>query len=470
MSGLFGVASTRNCVETLFYGVDYHSHLGTEVAGLAVLGEFFQHRIHALGVNQFKSRFAEEIERMPGASGIGVVSDSNTQPFIVSSRVGDFALVTAGLITNIDELAEGLLATGHSFSEVARGRINPTELVAKTISGGKDLIDGITRVYERIEGSVSMLLLTRDGIIAARDAHGRLPLVVGSGAGAWAVASESCSFPNLGFKVEKFIAPGEIVKVTADGMQILKAAKPGCRICTFLWIYTGYPASAYEGITVESVRERCGALLAKKDTVEADCVSGIPDSGVGHALGYAMESRLPYRRPLVKYTPGYGRSYTPASQDTRDLVAKMKLIPIREIIQGQRIVICEDSIVRGTQLKNLTIQKLWDNGAAEVHMRAACPLSCTPASMRFRRGAKRSSPRGGPSATSREREPWTSHATPIPRRANTRTWSSGSVAISTSRASRISRWQRSRKRSACRASVSARTAGWGERRTESLSA
>jgi len=373
MSGLFGVVSSRDCTETLYYGTDYHSHLGTEVAGMAVLGDFFQHRIHSIVNSQFKSRFADEIKRMSGSGGIGVVSDSNTQPFVVSSRVGDFALVTAGLITNVDSIAKGLLSEGHSFAEVAFGRINPTELVAKIIASGKTLVDGIERVFDKIEGSVSMLLLTREGIYAARDSMGRTPLVVGSGGDSWAIASESCAFPNLGFKVEKFLGPGEIVLVTQNGMRIEHKAGKKNQICSFLWIYTGYPASAYEGVTVESVRERTGALLAKKDKIRADYAAGIPDSGTGHAIGYAMESGLPFRRPLVKYTSGYGRSYTPPSQEIRNLVAKMKLIPIRDIIEGKRIVLCEDSIVRGTQLKNLTIQKLWDNGAAEVHMRPACP-------------------------------------------------------------------------------------------------
>jgi len=373
MSGLFGVVTTGDCTETLFYGTDYHSHLGTEVAGIAVLGDFFQHRIHSIANTQFKSRFADEIKRMSGSSGIGVISDSNTQPFVVSSKVGDFALVTAGLITNIDALARKLLGEGHSFSEMAHGQVNPTELVAKVISSGANLVDGIVKVFDEIEGSVSMLVLTRDGIIAARDSEGRTPLVIGSGAGAWAVTSETCAFPNLGFRVEKFLGPGEVVRITADGPQVAHGAGKGFQICSFLWIYTGYPASTYEGVSVESVRERCGRLLAKNDCIKADLVAGIPDSGTGHAIGYAMESKLPFRRPLVKYGPGYGRSYTPASQDVRNLVAKMKLIPIRDIIEGKRIVICEDSIVRATQLKNLTIQKLWDNGAAEVHMRAACP-------------------------------------------------------------------------------------------------
>jgi len=373
MSGLFGVVSTSDCCETLFYGTDYHSHLGTEVGGLAVLGDHFQHRIHSITNYQFKSRFADEIKRMAGASGIGVISDSNTQPFLVSSRVGDFALVTAGLITNIDEVADRLRREGHSFAEFAFGQINPTELVAKIIATGASIVDGVERVFQSISGSVSMLLLTRDGVYAARDSMGRTPLVIGEGGGAWAVASEACAFPNLGFKVVKFLGPGEIVLLTPGGLRSRRPPGKECQICSFLWIYTGYPASSYEGVSVEAVRERTGAMLARKNNISADLVAGIPDSGTGHAIGYAMESRLPFRRPLVKYSPGYGRSYTPVSQEVRNLVAKMKLVPIRDIIDGKRIVLCEDSIVRATQLKNLTIQKLWDNGAAEVHMRAACP-------------------------------------------------------------------------------------------------
>ncbi len=373
MSGLFGVISSTDCTQHLFYGTDYHSHLGTEVAGLAVLGDHFQHRIHSIANTQFKSRFADEMRKMVGASGIGVISDSNPQPFLVSSRIGDFALATAGLITNIDELAGELLDSGHSFAEFAFGRINPTELVAKIISCGSSIVDGIEKVFEKIEGSVSMLVLTREGIYAARDFHGRTPLVIGSSGNAWAVASESCAFPNLGYKVVKYLKPGEIIQLTSSGPRSQNKDGRACQICSFLWIYTGYPASSYEGVSVETVRERCGALLARKDTVEADLAAGVPDSGTGHAVGYAMQSRLPLRRPLVKYTSGYGRSYTPPSQETRDLVAKMKLIPIRDIIDGKKIILCEDSIVRGTQLKNLTIQKLWDNGATEVHMRAACP-------------------------------------------------------------------------------------------------
>jgi len=373
MSGLFGVVSRSDCTRDLFYGTDYHSHLGTQVAGLATFDGYFRHRIHSISDTQFKSRFAEHLAEMPGKSGVGVISDSNTQPFIVSSRAGDFAIVTAGLITNKDPLAEKMLAEGQSFSEVSGGEINPSELAAKIIASGRSIPEGIKRVFESIEGSCTMLLLTREAIYAARDALGRMPLVIGRKEGATAVASESSAFPNLGYKVERFLEPGEIVRITADGSQTVTAGGPRCRICSFLWIYTGYPASTYEGISVEAVRERTGAALAARDDIEADLVAGVPDSGTGHAIGYAMESGWPFRRPLVKYTPGYGRSYMPPSQEVRDLVAKMKLIPIADIIRGKRIVLCEDSIVRGTQLKNLTIRKLNENGAKEIHLRAACP-------------------------------------------------------------------------------------------------
>ncbi len=373
MSGLFGVVSLSDCTRTLFYGTDYHSHLGTEVAGLATLDGHFRHRIHSIADTQFKSRFAAHLAEMPGRSGIGVISDSNTQPFIVSAKVGDFAIVTAGLITNKDDLAEKLLEAGQSFSEVARGEINPSELVAKIISSGKSIADGIRLVFDQIEGSCTMLLLTRDGIFAARDARGRLPLVLGRREGSYAVATESSAFVNLGYELMRFVQPGEIVHITAKGAESVWKGSRKRQVCSFMWVYTGYPASAYEGISVEAVRERTGAALAAKDDLKADIVAGVPDSGTGHAIGYAIASGLPFRRPLVKYTPGYGRSYAPPSQEIRDLVAEMKLIPIVDIIRGKRIVLCEDSIVRGTQLKNLTVKKLRDSGAREIHLRAACP-------------------------------------------------------------------------------------------------
>jgi amidophosphoribosyltransferase len=371
MSGLFGVVSRENCADVLFYGTDYHSHLGTERGGIAVLGDKFYRSIHDISQGQFKSKFVNDYKEMKGNAGIGVISDRDDQPLLVTSRFGTFAIVMAGLIDNVNDLAENLLKEGESFVEMVDMGINATELVARLITQGDNLINGIERMFDRIKGSASLLILNKDGIYAARDKLGRTPLVIGEKGNELTVASESFSFFNLGFKVKKYLSPGEIVLLGKDGLKQQKTGGSGNQICSFLWIYTGYPASDYEGISVEVVRERCGRFLARDDTVKADLVAGVPDSGVGHAIGYAMESGLPYRRPLVKYTPGYGRSYTPPSQEIRDLVAKMKLIPIRDVISGNRIILCEDSIVRGTQLKNLTVKKLWENGAQEVHIRPA---------------------------------------------------------------------------------------------------
>jgi amidophosphoribosyltransferase len=373
MSGIFGVISKGNCASTLFYGTDYHSHMGTEYGGMVVWGEKLFRAIHDISQSQFKSKFVEDYRQMNGNMGIGVVSDRDPQPLIVGSRFGTFAIVCAGLIDNLEALSAELLKEGHSFGEMSSRGVNSVELVAKLINKKEDVIEGIEHLFDQIKGSASLLMLTKDGIYAGRDRLGRTPLVVGEKGGDFAVASETCSFLNLGFKIVKYLDPGEIVLLGPEGLKQKRAGKPASQVCSFLWIYTGYPASSYEGISVEVVRENCGRLLAKNDTVKADLVAGVPDSGVGHAIGYAMESGLPYRRPLTKYTPGYGRSYTPPSQEIRDLVATMKLIPIKEIINGQRIVLCEDSIVRGTQLKNFTIKKLWENGAKEIHVRPACP-------------------------------------------------------------------------------------------------
>jgi amidophosphoribosyltransferase len=374
MSGIFGVVSEGYCVEVLYYGTDYHSHLGTEYGGMAVLGKDFTRQIHNISQTQFKSKFYQDFKRMKGNKGIGVISTFDEQPIYLNSKFGPFCIVTNGFLENTKELVEGLLNKGVSFTEVTKGAVNVTELIAKLIIQGHDLIDGIERMFEAIDGSCSLLLLNRDGIYAARDRFGYSPLVVGSREDAWAVTSETSAFPNIGFQTVKYLAPGEIILINEKGMAQRRPGGDTNQICAFLWIYAGFPASNYEGINVEMVRERCGKFLAKRDRdIKVDVVSGVPDSGTTHALGYAMESRKPYRRPLVKYTLGYGRSYTPPSQETRDLIAKMKLIPIKEIIEGNRIVVCEDSIVRGTQLKNFTIKKLWDSGAKEVHIRPACP-------------------------------------------------------------------------------------------------
>jgi len=375
MSGIFGVVSTDNCVETLFYGTDYHSHLGTEYGGMAVLAEDFTRQIHNLSQSQFKSKFYDDYKSMKGNKGIGVISDCDEQPIYLNSRFGPFCIATSGLVENADELTNKLLARGISFSEKGKKTVNTPELIAKLINQGESLADGIEKMFEAIEGSCSLLLLNRDGIYAARDRLGYTPLTIGRREDAWAVTAETNAFPNNGFEVVKHLQPGEIVLINADGIVQKRRGNPEAnQICTFLWIYTGFPASNYEGINVEVVRERSGRFLAKHDEdIEVDLVSGVPDSGLGHALGYAAESGKPFRRPLVKYTPGYGRSYTPPSQDTRDLIARMKLIAIKEVIEGNSVIVCEDSIVRGTQLKNFTIKKLWDCGAKQIHVRPACP-------------------------------------------------------------------------------------------------
>ncbi len=375
MSGIFGVVSKNDCTETLFYGTDYHSHLGTEYGGIAVFGKDFARQIHSINQSQFKSKFYDDYKHFRGNKGIGVISDCEEQPIYLNSRHGPFCIVTSGYVENAEELAADLLEKGISFSEVSERAVNTPELIAKIINQGKDIVRGIEKVFESIQGSCSLLLLNKDGIYAARDRFGYTPLIVGRRPDAWAVTAETSAFPNNEFEVVKHIEPGEIVLLSEDGMQ---RSRPGngreSQICAFLWIYTGFPASNYEDINVEVVREKCGRFLARRDKdIEIDLVSGVPDSGFAHGLGYAMESGKPFRRPLVKYTPGYGRSYTPPSQQTRDLIAKMKLIPIKEVIVGNSIVVCEDSIVRGTQLKNFTIKKLWDCGASQIHVRPACP-------------------------------------------------------------------------------------------------
>ncbi|UCE37438.1 MAG: amidophosphoribosyltransferase [Thermoplasmata archaeon] len=376
MSGVFGVVGMGNCTNNLFYGVDYHSHLGTQRGGLAVYNKEtkkIQRKIHDITQSQFKSKFFDDYKDMNGNSGIGVISDMDSQPIIISSSFGNFAIVTAGLIENAEELALQLQNEGLSFSEMDDGTLNTTEVIGKLITRGENIIDGIEKMFDKIKGSVSLLLLTEEGIYAARDRHGHTPLVVGKKDHEHVVVSETCSLPNLGFNIVKYLGPGEIVLLKEGGLSDKKGPESSTQICAFLWIYTGYPASSYEGISVEGVRERTGKCLAKNDDIELDFASGVPDSGTAHGIGYAMGAKVPFRRPLVKYTSGYGRSYTPPSQEIRDMVATMKLIPIKEVIKDNRMVLCEDSIVRGTQLRNFTVQKLWDNEAKEVHIRVACP-------------------------------------------------------------------------------------------------
>jgi len=383
MSGIFGVVSQGACNEDLFYGTDYHSHLGTQFGGLAVWNNELLRKIHDIRGSQFKTKFFEDYKKMLGSKGIGVISSRDEQPICVNSKFGAFAIVTNGFIENADELAKELFAEGKSFSEVSDGKINFTELIAKLIIRAKNIPEGIDDMFSRIKGSCSLLILNKEGIYIARDRHGYTPLIIGQRGKDWAVTTETSAFYNLGFKVKKNIEAGEIILLDESGPRPKQKQGKANQICSFLWIYTGFPASCYDGINVEMSRERCGGCLAKNDTVKADMVSGIPDSGTAHAIGYSIASGVPFRRPLVKYTPGFDRSYTPATQEKRDLIAKMKLIPIADIIKDKKIVFCDDSIVRGTQLKNYTIQKLTDCGAKEIHLRIACPPLLFPCKFNY---------------------------------------------------------------------------------------
>jgi len=374
MGGFFGVVSKDDCVNDIFFGTDYHSHLGTKRGGMAVLGENgFKRSIHDISNAPFRSKFDDDLQKFRGRKGIGVISDFEDQPLIINSHLGAYSIVTVGVIKNFEALIKEAYGkrTTH-FSEMSGGEINPTELVATLINQEANFVDGITRAQESIEGSCSILLLTHGGIYAARDRLGRTPIVIGKKPGAFAAAFETCSFPNLDYETMKYLGPGEIVLMTDDGVTTVKEPGSRMQICSFLWVYYGYPPSSYENINVEAVRNRCGAALAKNDATPIDVVAGIPDSGVAHAIGYANESKTPYQRPFIKYTPTWPRSFMPQDQSIRDLVAKMKLIPVRELIHGKRILFSDDSIVRGTQLKD-TIQRLYDYGAKEVHMRPACP-------------------------------------------------------------------------------------------------
>ena len=372
MGGFFGTISRDDCVEDLFYGTDYNSHLGTMRGGLAVLNpEGFTRSIHNLENNYFRTKFESDIAGFSGTSGIGVISDTDPQPIIINSHLGKFGIVTVGRISNIDKLEKKALDKNWHFSETSSGGINCTELIAMLINEEESIEKGIENVHNQIQGSCSLLLITKKGIYAARDKLGRTPVVIGKKKGAMATSSETSCFPNLGYDLKKYLGPGEIVFLTAEGCEQLK--KPGnkMQVCSFLWVYYGYPTSFYEGINVEQTRYNCGAALARNDIVEGDFVTGIPDSGVGHAIGYANEKGIPYMRPYVKYTPTWPRSFMPSDQKIRDLVARMKLIPNRQIIKDKKIVFCDDSIVRGTQLQD-NIQILYEYGAIETHMRVAC--------------------------------------------------------------------------------------------------
>ena len=374
MAGFFGTISTTSCVTDLFYGTDYHSHLGTRRAGMATFHHEngFKRSIHNIQNSHFRTKFEHELDEFSGNAGIGIISDTDAQPLLINSHLGRFAISTIGKINNMDELVEHLLEQKVHLSEFSSGRVNPTELVGLLIVQGKDFVDGIENVFRQIKGSCSILILTEDGIIAARDSWGRTPIILGKRDDAYAIASESSSYINLGFHTEYFLGPGEIVRVYADHTEQLRKPNDKMQICSFLWVYYGFPTSDYEGRNVEQVRYACGHAMGKNDDVQADCVCGIPDSGIGMAIGYSHTSGVPYQRAITKYTPTWPRSFTPSQQSTRELVAKMKLIHNYSILRGKSVLFCDDSIVRGTQLRDNT-RCLIEAGAKEVHMRIACP-------------------------------------------------------------------------------------------------
>jgi amidophosphoribosyltransferase len=387
MGGFFGTISTKDCVNDLFYGTDYNSHLGTKRAGLVTFDKEsgFHRSIHSLERQYFRSRFEDELENFKGHQGLGVISDTDPQPIIINSHLGRYAVVTVAKINNLREIAEELLANRMHLSEMSANVINQTELVALLINMGDTFVEGINLVYQKIEGSCSLLILTEDGIIAARAFLWRTPIVIGqkqlhrlSPIGtdeflqAYAVSSETTSFPNLDFHRERDLGPGEIVYLTADSLEVLQEPFKREQICSFLWVYYGFPASDYEGINVEDVREKNGRKLGEDDDTEVDCVCGVPDSGVGTALGYAEGKGVPYERAVLKYTPTWPRSFTPGNQSRRALVARMKLIPNGALLKDRRVVFCDDSIVRGTQLRD-NVRTFFEYGAKEVHCRISCP-------------------------------------------------------------------------------------------------
>ncbi len=373
MGGFFGVTTHTPCITELFYGVDYNSHMGTKRAGMATChAGIFTRSIHNIENSYFRTKFEPDLCQFSGNSGIGVISDTDAQPIIVNCHLGKFAIVTVGRINNIGELERELLAKGHHFCEHSYDIINPTEMIAALISEGADLVNGIENVFRRLKGSCSMLLLLEDRIVAARDRLGRTPIILGKKDGGYAATSETCAFPNLGYEICYNLGPGEIVEITADGFKQLRKPNEKMQICAFLWTYYGYPVCEYEGVNVDEMRCRCGQAMGKTDDTEVDFVSAIPDSGIGMALGYAEGKNVPYKRGIVKYTPTWPRSFTPGTQERRELVAKMKLIDNRALLKNKKVAFCDDSIVRGTQLRD-NVSDLYHYGVKEVHMRISCP-------------------------------------------------------------------------------------------------
>ena len=377
MSGFFGVASKRDCVLDLFFGVDYHSHLGTRRAGMTVHGETgFNRAIHNIQNSPFRTKFERDIEEFHGNLGIGCISDNEAQPLLVNSHLGSFAITTVGRINNLEALKALCFNKGTShFLEMSSGEINPTELVAALINHKQSIVEGISYVQEMVEGSMSILVMTKEGIYAARDKLGRTPVIIGEKEDGYCITFESSAFLNLGYHHYRDLGPGEIDFITPQWVEVVKGAGEEMRICSFLWVYYGYPTSTYEGVNVECMRNRCGDLLAQHDErsdIHIDSVAGVPDSGTAHAVGYSNRSKIPFSRPFIKYTPTWPRSFMPTSQKQRNMIAKMKLIPVQELIEDKSLLLIDDSIVRGTQLGETT-QFLYDSGAREVHVRPACP-------------------------------------------------------------------------------------------------
>ncbi len=376
MGGFFGVASKTNCTLELFYGVDYHSHLGTRRGGMATHGKDGFHRaIHNIENSPFRTKFERDVEELTGNLGIGCISDYEPQPLLIQSHLGSFAITTVGKINNAEELLKYVYENGHThFQEMSGGQINATELVASLICKKSTIVEGIRYVQEVVDGSMTLLLMTEEGLYAARDSYGRTPLVVGKKEDAYCVSFENFAYINLGYTDYKELGPAEIVYITPDGVETVGEPGKNMRICSFLWVYYGYPTSSYEGVNVEEMRYKCGSMLAKRDegTVSPDIVAGVPDSGIAHAIGYANESGIPYARPFIKYTPTWPRSFMPANQEQRNLIARMKLIPVRALIEKKKLLLIDDSIVRGTQLRETT-EFLYQSGAKEVHVRPACP-------------------------------------------------------------------------------------------------
>ena len=376
MGGFFGVASKNDCVLELFYGVDYHSHLGTRRGGMATYGEDgFNRAIHNIENSPFRTKFDRDVSEMKGHLGIGCISDFEPQPLLIQSHLGSFAITTVGKVNNYEELLNRLYNNARShFQEMTNGQINVTELVAALVCEKDSILEGIKYVQELIDGSITMLVMTKEGIYAARDRYGRTPLVVGHKTDAYCVSFESHAYINLGYTDYKVLGPAEIVYVTPEGVEVLCKPQEEMKICSFLWVYYGYPTSSYEGVNVEEMRYKCGSMLAKRDgdSVRPDIVAGVPDSGIAHAIGYANESGIPYARPFIKYTPTWPRSFMPTNQSQRNLIARMKLIPVHALIENKKLLLIDDSIVRGTQLRETT-EFLYQSGAKEVHVRPACP-------------------------------------------------------------------------------------------------